>query len=344
MSRIAIIDTTIDDTMLGGHKIEHINLCGSSSGNGLGHGTLCAMVLDYCAADYELVNISIFKHNAAKVFADINILADALKLCLELDIDIVSLSAVSSILSDSKYLYDITRELAEKTVIVSALDNKRYVTVPTSYPHVVGVQCDMHRILAPGEIAYRADDSLGAHFYANCDFVLLREQQKLPSNSFAEPVVAAYVNDLLNRGHSVTEISALLKKLPPYRITREDEMKFPMPKKPENEIPVIFFSSDTTAECGALMDILFEEHEVQATALSFADGPYDIRIKRVEKTHDIGKNLRFMERHYKTDLIFIVGAQAQLEEMQKTIDIDIVLRSEERRVGKECRSRWSPYH
>ena len=24
--------------------------------------------------------------------------------------------------------------------------------------------------------------------------------------------------------------------------------------------------------------------------------------------------------------------------------IDFVLRSEERRVGKECRSRWSPYH
>ena len=25
-------------------------------------------------------------------------------------------------------------------------------------------------------------------------------------------------------------------------------------------------------------------------------------------------------------------------------DQDIVMRSEERRVGKECRSRWSPYH
>ena len=25
-------------------------------------------------------------------------------------------------------------------------------------------------------------------------------------------------------------------------------------------------------------------------------------------------------------------------------DVDGVLRSEERRVGKECRSRWSPYH
>ena len=25
-------------------------------------------------------------------------------------------------------------------------------------------------------------------------------------------------------------------------------------------------------------------------------------------------------------------------------DMDMVYRSEERRVGKECRSRWSPYH
>jgi len=25
-------------------------------------------------------------------------------------------------------------------------------------------------------------------------------------------------------------------------------------------------------------------------------------------------------------------------------EMEIILRSEERRVGKECRSRWSPYH
>ena len=34
-------------------------------------------------------------------------------------------------------------------------------------------------------------------------------------------------------------------------------------------------------------------------------------------------------------------------EIQDEVDfseLDIVLRSEERRVGKECRSRWSPYH
>ena len=37
-----------------------------------------------------------------------------------------------------------------------------------------------------------------------------------------------------------------------------------------------------------------------------------------------------------------------LEEMNVLLEeeshIDLLLRSEERRVGKECRSRWSPYH
>ena len=31
-------------------------------------------------------------------------------------------------------------------------------------------------------------------------------------------------------------------------------------------------------------------------------------------------------------------------ELPKGIELQVLLRSEERRVGKECRSRWSPYH
>ena len=30
--------------------------------------------------------------------------------------------------------------------------------------------------------------------------------------------------------------------------------------------------------------------------------------------------------------------------LQRTVTLDWGIRSEERRVGKECRSRWSPYH
>ena len=39
------------------------------------------------------------------------------------------------------------------------------------------------------------------------------------------------------------------------------------------------------------------------------------------------------------DRVLILPAPAE----EKTIG-GIIIRSEERRVGKECRSRWSPYH
>ena len=43
------------------------------------------------------------------------------------------------------------------------------------------------------------------------------------------------------------------------------------------------------------------------------------------------------------------GLKAPLQIYEKTIGVtklwcSVVFRSEERRVGKECRSRWSPYH
>ena len=40
----------------------------------------------------------------------------------------------------------------------------------------------------------------------------------------------------------------------------------------------------------------------------------------------------------------IEGPQHILEGIETEYSIDVLTRSEERRVGKECRSRWSPYH
>src|SRR2546429_7645056 len=37
-------------------------------------------------------------------------------------------------------------------------------------------------------------------------------------------------------------------------------------------------------------------------------------------------------------------SQSQGQHAVESMDTDFLIRSEERRVGKECRSRWSPYH
>ena len=46
-----------------------------------------------------------------------------------------------------------------------------------------------------------------------------------------------------------------------------------------------------------------------------------------------GLPLEYPEPHYKGTLRYITLARIETDD-----------RSEERRVGKECRSRWSPYH
>ena len=54
------------------------------------------------------------------------------------------------------------------------------------------------------------------------------------------------------------------------------------------------------------------------------------------------------EREYKIELLntklqdYNSRLYEQLE--NQPLDSEIINRSEERRVGKECRSRWSPYH
>lgn len=331
LSKIAIIDTAIDATRIGGKLFEFVNLCASSdvfNDADINHGTICAMLLDFCAdSTYELVNIQIFdnaREKVAKNSSEIGKLAEALQLCWELKVDIVSLSAVSSILSDSKYLYDVTKKLSKRAVIVCSLDNMRYITVPASYPHVLGVSADVGRLLSPGGIAYKMDDPLGANVYANCDFCFLRKRRHWSSNSFAVPVVAAYVNNLLNQGYSISEAKSKLRKLPLYSFDVDGNTSSMMLSS-EMETPVVFFSDESTVTCGLLMDALFEKYEVQSAALSFVDGQYDVRVKKIEVGGLLKEDLRYMEKHYKTDIIFIIGLESQLEKTGQVVEIDVTL-------------------
>src|ERR1041384_152717 len=56
------------------------------------------------------------------------------------------------------------------------------------------------------------------------------------------------------------------------------------------------------------------------------------------------ESARSVERDW-APLFFLYGAgRGFLVGLLIALGISLVIRSEERRVGKECRSRWSPYH
>ena len=84
--------------------------------------------------------------------------------------------------------------------------------------------------------------------------------------------------------------------------------------------------------------------EVDEVSLCFELGRATIIVRDDQLSLAIGRrgqNVRLAARLTGRDIDILTP-----EEYQKGLEIlwDALQRSEERRVGKECRSRWSPYH
>src|SRR3712207_9471267 len=62
-------------------------------------------------------------------------------------------------------------------------------------------------------------------------------------------------------------------------------------------------------------------------------------LLHVDTGHNFPETIAFRDQ-----LVQAIGARLLVRYVQESIDQGRVTRSEERRVGKECRSRWSPYH
>lgn len=328
MSRIAILDSGIDSKKLHCSNFESYNICKKEHlaiFPEASHGTKCAKVLDKFADDYELIGIQILTEDGrGKPMGDVGHLSKGLELCYELDVDIVCMSAVSSILSDSRYLFSVAQQLAKKSVIISALDNERYITVPASYPFVLGVQSDRKEHLIQGEVAYQRENVLGAEIYANCNIELLKKMHCSPSNSFAVPVVAADINNWLNQRGDITEY---LHQLKTYPISYEKNNFQSGISMVRQDIPLIFIYSldekDIFTVCRDIMNILYDRYQVQTSALSSADTEYDIRFRKIDDSNCLYGAILFMEKHYKTDLIFIIASEMEKDEMKMQVDFDM---------------------
>src|ERR1035441_9307466 len=85
---------------------------------------------------------------------------------------------------------------------------------------------------------------------------------------------------------------------------------------------------------------VFTGYAVVRNAKALAEGHVDVTITRT------GKGIPIQSRMIRQSYRRLVGGTSDIGDLVSVIRHDEVLvgRSEERRVGKECRSRWSPYH
>lgn len=331
MSKIAILDTGISPKCLNCGSFHAYNVCGKEDGTQAmetSHGTVCAKVLDYFTSEYELFGVQIMEDSGKmtkKPMGDILHLKKGLQLCLELDVDIICLSAVSSILSDSDILYKTAEQLSSQSILLAALDNRRYMTIPTAYPFVMGIQSDMKNCLNPGELAYNPRDLFGAGLYANCNIGLLLELGYTPSNSFAVPVAAACLNQWMNQGrHIITEIRNL-KPYPAYTIEEEVFLKQKSGLFRELPLAVLYAmeNENTYAVCRMAIDRLYNGYDVQSSALCSKDNGSDIRFQKMESIEKLKQEILFMECCYKTDFIFLIIEKRNKNKVLAQIEADL---------------------
>ncbi len=331
MSKIAILDTAISPGRLHCQKFHACNICreeGVGEHLETSHGTICARILDSFTSGYELYSIQIMKSARSKTekpMGDVRHFKEGLLLCLELGVDIICMSAVSSLLSDSGVLYEITRKLAQKSILVAALDNRRYVTVPTAYPFVTGVQSDEKNCLHPGELAYDETDLFCAGLYANCDTTLLAELGCAPSNSFAVPAAAARMHDWINEGKQVGEELLRLRPYPAREIGEEISFKRGLGLYRELPLAVLVSAEEKEAylACRAAMDALYAKYQVQSAALCSMDAGTDVRFRKRGFAGNWKQEILFMECCYKADLVFLVVSKEEQKFAMEQVSADL---------------------
>ena len=112
------------------------------------------------------------------------------------------------------------------------------------------------------------------------------------------------------------------------------------------DVPAGQVDFDTVFRCAALMVVCY----TLAAGLTYLLNVVMIRLSRTiskQMRHDIFEKLTalpvsFFDRYQTGDIISTITYD--VDTVNQSLSTDLLQRSEERRVGKECRSRWSPYH
>src|SRR2546422_10369969 len=99
------------------------------------------------------------------------------------------------------------------------------------------------------------------------------------------------------------------------------------------------FNRTVTQQIGALADqFLGRDRTLGASRLLFEIGRDGIEVRQLRARLSLDSG-------YTSRLLRTLEAEGLIRTVASSPDARVhLVRSEERRVGKECRSRWSPYH
>lgn len=218
------------------------------------HGTLCAKILENSLLNqpYELYNFDVIgngKNNIKK-------LKFALMKCTKMEFDIICMSIGTVCLSNSSLLNPLLKSLSEKTILIAAISNKGYFTIPASSDYVIGVAAFNNQVFFESEKIYKASDNpLGIDFitgYKKTDFY---NSICCRGNSLVVPVLAAKCAIIAKKTkiHNTIQIKDILKRECDFFQVKDKDILY---EKRTRYVPNIFVSTKIGINESYLLKVL----------------------------------------------------------------------------------------
>lgn len=289
MARIAIIDDVIHENhLLTPRVVKRYRLRGQrfyevqeTLQDGYTHGTLVAKVLEQYAVNYEIISVQLHDNLLEETALSVDTLVVALKFCLELDVDIISVSLGSEKLSEIRMMTETLDALHCRGIpIVAAYSNDMFKTIPAAYDSVVGVRADSSNSLSDGRYGIELDPYLGTSFIARYSLPGCNKGQP-PCNSLAVPVIAAQINRLINQHHrNSPKITEQLISQADFRVQENGKWRPVHRNRIEDKAAIIYFVNIFTCDVDKQVHLLdaFAENGFEAVGLNCAVPSSDVRL------------------------------------------------------------------
>ena len=258
MMKIAIIDDKINSSFLQYPerlvKIYFSKRISKNCKHSMTHATLCAKILEKSLLNqpYELYNFDVIGNGND----NIKKLKFALIMCTKMEFDIICMSIGTVCLSNSNLLSSLLKRLSKKTVLIAAISNKGYFTIPASLDYVIGVAAFNNPVFLEAEKIYKVSDNpLGIDFitgYKKTDFY---DSMYCRGNSLVVPVLAAKCARIVEKTniHNTIHIKDILKRGSDFFQVKDTDI---LCEKNTRYIPSIFVSTKIGIDETYLLNVL----------------------------------------------------------------------------------------
>jgi hypothetical protein len=230
--KIAFIDDFANKNMFGKYSnvIKFTNI--SARGNvieetkdtkKLSHGTICGLVFcEYLRVEVEIVVINIL--DSLTLNSSVEELIDALNWCRDNDVDVINISAGTTLWNDSYKLKLCIDELVSKDVVViSSIANNGKITFPAFFRNIISVSAiGMDEFTPIYDIKCKVKECIE-----------LEDGNKImikPYNSYATPIVTANVCEIIkNSSRNIDKVMKILKQKYPCKDYLNQEYIYKLP-------------------------------------------------------------------------------------------------------------------